>query len=66
MRSRAVAHATFGAKRRTEMYRRLGFSIALIVILFCFWLLAMKPICRDGFTASFGARSGWTCAANDN
>jgi hypothetical protein len=48
------------------MYRRLGFGIALIVVLFCFWLVTIKPICRDGFTASLGMRSGWTCVANDN
>jgi hypothetical protein len=66
MRRRAAAvHAAFGAKRRTEMHRRLGFSIALIVVLFCFWLLMTKPICRDGFTASL-TRSGWTCVADDN
>jgi hypothetical protein len=47
------------------MHRRLGFSIALIVVLFCFWLLMTKPICRDGFTASL-TRSGWTCVADDN
>ena len=43
------------------MNRRLGFSIALIAALFGFWALSQKPVCPDGFAASFGTRSGWSC-----
>jgi hypothetical protein len=49
-----------------SMNRRIWFSVALIAVLFCFWLVLSKPICRDGFAASLGTRSGWTCVANDN
>jgi hypothetical protein len=48
------------------MKQRLWFSLALIAVLFCFWLLMTKPMCRDGFVATFGARSGWTCVAGVN
>jgi hypothetical protein len=48
----------------TEMNRRLWFSIALIAVLFCFWIVLTKPICQDGLAASLGTRSGWTCVAN--
>ena len=49
-----------------EMKQRLWFSLALIAVLFCFWLVLTKPMCRDGFTASLGTRSGWTCVADGN
>ena len=45
---------------------RLWFSVALLAALFCFWLVLTKPICRDGFAASLGTRSGWTCVADDS
>jgi hypothetical protein len=48
----------------TEMNRRLWFSIALIAVVFCFWIVLAKPICQDGLSASLGTRSGWTCVAN--
>jgi hypothetical protein len=48
------------------MNRRLWFSIALIAVLFCFWLAVTKPICPDGLAPSLGARPGWTCVANAN
>jgi hypothetical protein len=48
------------------MNPRLWLSVALIAVVFCFWLVMAKPVCRDGFAASFGTRSGWTCVANDN
>ena len=48
----------------TRMNRRLWFGIALIAVLFCFWIVLTKPICQDGLTASLGTRSGWTCVAN--
>jgi hypothetical protein len=46
-----------------EMKQRLWLSLALIAVLFCFWLLLTKPMCRDGFVATFGARAGWRCVA---
>ena len=49
-----------------DMKQRLWFSLALIVVLFCFWLVLTKPMCRDGFAASLGTRSGWTCVADGN
>ena len=45
------------------MKRRIWSSVALVAVLFCF---LTRPICRDGFAASLGTRSGWTCVANDN
>jgi hypothetical protein len=48
------------------MNRRLWFSIALIAVLFCFWLVVSKPICRDGAAGSLGPRSGWSCVATAN
>jgi hypothetical protein len=48
----------------TEMKRRLGFSVALIVVLLGFWLAMSRPMCRDGLAASLDARLGWTCLAD--
>ena len=48
-----------------DMKQRLWFSLALIAVLFCFWLVLTKPMCRDGFAASLGTRSGWTCVAGN-
>ena len=47
----------------TEMITRLVFSVGLIAVLFCFWLIMTKPMCRDGLAASLGARLEWTCVA---
>jgi len=49
-----------------DMKQRLWLSLALIAVLFCFWLVMTKPMCRDGFTATLGIRSGWTCVADGN
>jgi hypothetical protein len=40
------------------MKRWLSSSVALIAVLLYFWLVLTKPICRDGFAASLGKRSG--------
>ena len=48
------------------MKQRLWFGLALIAVLFCFWLVMTKPMCRDGFAATLGTRSGWTCVADVN
>jgi hypothetical protein len=55
-----------GAKGRAgaDMKQRLWFSLALIAVLFCFWLVMTKPMCREGFVATLGIRSGWTCVAD--
>jgi hypothetical protein len=47
-----------------DMKQRLWFSLALIAVLFCFWLVMTKPMCREGFVATLGIRSGWTCVAD--
>jgi len=52
--------------RGAEMKQRLWLSLALIAVLFCFWLVMTKPMCRDGFAATLGTRSGWTCVADGN
>jgi hypothetical protein len=46
-----------------KMNPRLLFSVALIAVLFCFWLLISKPMCQDGLVASLGPRLQWTCVA---
>jgi hypothetical protein len=48
-----------------DMKQRLWFSLALIVVLGCFWFVMTKPMCREGFVATLGTRSGWTCVAGD-
>jgi hypothetical protein len=60
----------FGGAQRdgqgADMKQRLWLSLALIAVLFCFWLVMTKPMCRDGFTATLGIRAGWTCVADVN
>jgi hypothetical protein len=46
-----------------EMKLRLLFSVALVAVLLCFWLVMSRPMCPEGLTASPGARPGWTCVA---
>jgi hypothetical protein len=46
------------------MKQRLWFSLALLAVLFCFWLVMTKPMCREGFVAVLGIRSGWSCVAD--
>jgi hypothetical protein len=45
-----------------EMKLRLLFSVALVAVLLCFWLVMSRPMCPEGLTASPGARP-WTCVA---
>jgi hypothetical protein len=49
-----------------DMKQRLWLSFALIVVLGCFWFVMTKPMCREGFVAELGTRSGWTCVADGN
>jgi hypothetical protein len=50
--------------RGAEMKQRLWFSLALLAVLFCFWLVMTKPMCREGFVAVLGIRSGWACVVD--
>ena len=43
------------------MNRRLGFSIALVVVLFGLWLIFTKPMCGMRFRASLVTGTRWTC-----
>ena len=43
------------------MNTRILFSVALIAVLFCFWLIVSKPTCGNGEAASLGPRLEWTC-----
>lgn len=45
------------------MKLRLGFSVALIAVLFGVWLLLAKPSCLAGYRASFVPPSTWTCVS---
>jgi hypothetical protein len=47
-----------------DVKQRLWFSLALIAVLSCFWLLMTKPMCREGFVATLGTGSGWSCVAD--
>jgi hypothetical protein len=38
--------------------------MALIAVLFCFWIVLTRPICGNGFAASLGTRLVWTCVAD--
>jgi hypothetical protein len=43
------------------MKTRLLFSVALIAVLVCFWIIMSKPSCRDSYVAAIGKRLDWTC-----
>jgi len=47
------------------MNPRLLLSVALIAVLFCFWIVLAKPVCGDGLAASLGRHFAWTCVADD-
>ena len=47
------------------MKLRLLFSLALIAVLFGFWLAMTRPMCGNGSAASLGPRLNWTCAAGN-
>jgi uncharacterized membrane protein len=50
-------------KARAEMKLRIGFSVALVAVLFGVWLLLSKPTCGLGFKASLVSWTSWTCVA---
>jgi hypothetical protein len=43
------------------MMTRILFSVALVAVLFVFWLIMSKPGCLAGEAASLGPRLEWTC-----
>ena len=55
-----------GGHQGADMKQRLWFSLALLAVLFCFWLLMTKPMCREGFAARLGTRLEWTCVVDRN
>jgi hypothetical protein len=45
------------------MKLRLGFSVALVVVLYGIWLLASKPSCLTGYRASLASSTAWACVS---
>jgi hypothetical protein len=45
------------------MKLRLGFSVALVVVLYGIWLLSSKPPCLSGYKASLVSISSWRCVS---
>jgi hypothetical protein len=63
-RHRDVRLATFNGavyEAGRQMKTRILFSMALVAVLFVFWLIMSKPACLAGETASLGPRLEWTC-----
>lgn len=48
-------------KARAEMKLRIGFSVALIAVVFGVWLMLSKPSCEIGFKAALVSLTSWTC-----
>ena len=48
------------------MKQRLWLCLALMSVLFCFWMVMTKPMCREGFVAELGTRFEWSCVADGN
>lgn len=47
------------------MNSRLPFSVALVAVLICLWLVMTMPMCQEGFVASLGRRLNWTCVPDN-
>jgi hypothetical protein len=45
------------------MKLRLGFSVALVVVLYGIWMLASKPSCLGGYKASLASATAWACVS---
>jgi hypothetical protein len=45
------------------MKLRLGFSVALVAVLYGIWLLSSKPSCLSGYKASLASVSTWRCVS---
>ncbi|MBU6461169.1 MAG: hypothetical protein KGK01_11865 [Bradyrhizobium sp.] len=43
------------------MKLRLGFGVALVVVLYGIWLLSSKPACLMGYKASLVSSTAWAC-----
>lgn len=43
------------------MKLRLGFSVALVVVLVAIWLAFAKPSCLGGYSPSLGRGLRWSC-----
>jgi hypothetical protein len=46
------------------MKLRLGFSVALVAVLYGIWLWSLKPSCLAGYKASLASSTSWTCVSN--
>jgi hypothetical protein len=44
------------------MRLRVGFSVALVVVLYGMWMLSAKPSCLAGYHASLASAATWRCA----
>jgi hypothetical protein len=49
------------AEAETNMKLRLGFSVALVVVLFAIWVALARPSCLDGYSPSLGRDLRWSC-----
>jgi hypothetical protein len=43
------------------MKLRLGFGVALVVVLYGIWVLSSKPACLTGYKVSLVSFTGWVC-----
>jgi hypothetical protein len=50
--------------READMKLRLGFSLALVVVLYGIWLLSSKPSCLMGYKATLASSTSWTCVSD--
>ena len=57
----AASRDMLDGKRETDMKLRLGFSVALVAVLFGLWLLLSKPSCIIGYKASLVLPTTWSC-----
>jgi hypothetical protein len=48
-------------RQERHMKLRIFFSVALIAVLFGYWLIMSKPSCLDGDVAWLGPRLEWNC-----
>jgi hypothetical protein len=58
-----IAAGDASAAGEAGMKLRLGFSVALVVVLYGIWLLASKPSCLGGYKASLASATAWACVS---
>jgi hypothetical protein len=46
---------------RLDLKTRLSLSVALIAVLFVFWLFQTRPSCGDGYAAALDRHLKWNC-----